>query len=41
MKLGTSAIPHFHVILTAQSISKMIVFIEGHPQGQMVNFMVK
>ena len=27
MKLGTSVIPHFHVILTGQSISKNILFI--------------
>ena len=38
MKLGTSVIPHFHVILTAQSISKIILFIQGHLQGQKVNF---
>ena len=36
MKLGTSVIPHFYVILTAQSISKTILII----QGQKVNFMV-
>ena len=34
MKLGASVIPHFHVILTAQSISKIILFIQGHLQGQ-------
>ena len=36
MKLGTSAIPHFHVILTGQPISKIILNI----QGQKVNFKV-
>ena len=41
MKLGTSVIPHFHVILTAQSISKILLFIQGHLQGQKVNFKVK
>ena len=41
MKLGTSAIPHFHVILTGQSISRIILNIQGHLQGQKVNFKVK
>ena len=27
MKLGTSVIPHFHVILTGQSISEIILII--------------
>ena len=40
MKLGTSAILHFHVILTAESISKIIVNIQSHLQGQKVNFKV-
>ena len=40
MKLGTSAIPHFHVILTGQSISKIILNIQSHLQGQKVNFKV-
>ena len=34
MKLETSLIPHFHVILTGQSISEIILLI----QGQKVNF---
>ena len=38
MKLGTSVIPHFHVILTGQSISETILIIQGHLQGQKVNF---
>ena len=40
MKLGTSATPHFHVILTWQSISKIILIIQGHLQGRKVNFKV-
>ena len=35
MKLGTSVIPHFQVI------SKTIFIIQGHLQGQKVNFKVK
>ena len=38
---GTSVIPHFHVILTGQSISCIIFMIQGHFQGQKVNFIVK
>ena len=34
MKLGTSVIPHFHVILTKQSIFELILFIRGNLQGQ-------
>ena len=34
MRLGISVIPHFHVILTRQSISKIILIIQGHLQGQ-------
>ena len=34
MKLGTSAIPHFHAMLTGQSISKIILIIQSHLQGQ-------
>ena len=34
MKLGTSVIPHFYVILTEQSISETILIIQGHLQGQ-------
>ena len=41
MKLGTSVIPHFHVILTGQSISETIFIIQGHLQGEKVNFKVK
>ena len=40
MKLGTSAIPHFHVPLTQQSISKIILIIQGRLQGRKVNFKV-
>ena len=41
MKPGTSVIPHFHVILTGQSISCNIFMTQGHLQGQKVNFKVK
>ena len=41
MKLGTSVIFHFHVILSGQSISEIILIIQGHLQGQKVNFKVK
>ena len=41
MKLETSVIQHFHVILTGQSISEIILIIQGHLQGQKVNFKVK
>ena len=41
MKLGKSVIPHFYVILTVQSISETILIIQGHLQGQKVNFKVK
>ena len=34
IKLGPSVIPHFHVILTEESISEIILFI----QGRKVNF---
>ena len=34
-------IPHFYVILTGQSISEIILIIQGHLQGQLVNFKVK
>ena len=40
IKLGTSVIPHFHVIFTEQSISETILTIQGHLQGQKVNFKV-
>ena len=41
MKLGTSVIPQFHGIFTGQSISEIILFIQGDLQGQKVNFKVK
>ena len=41
MKLGASVIPKCHVILTGISISKIILIIYGHLQGQKVNFKVK
>ena len=34
MKLGATVIPHFYVILTGQSISEVILIIQGHLQGQ-------
>ena len=34
MELGTSVIPHFYVLLTGQSISEIILIIQGHLQGQ-------
>ena len=33
LKLGKSVIPHFHVLLTGQSISDNILIIQGHLQG--------
>ena len=39
--VGTSVIPHFHVILTGQSIFETILIIQGHPQSRKVNFKVK
>ena len=33
MKLGTSVIPQFHVILTVLSIFEIILIIQGHIQG--------
>ena len=41
LKPGTSVIPHFHVILTGQSISCIICMTQGQLQGQKVNFRVK
>ena len=41
MKPGTSVIPHFHVILTGQSISCIIFMTQGQLQSQTVNFRVK
>ena len=37
IKVGTSVIPHFRVILTGKSISYIIFMIQGHPQGQRSN----
>ena len=34
IKPGTSVIPHFYVIFTGQSISCIILKIQGHHQGQ-------
>ena len=41
MKLGTSIIPHFRVILTGQSMSEIILIIQGRLQGHKVNFKIK
>ena len=41
LKPGTSVIPHVHVILTGQSISCIIFMLQGHLQGQKINFKVK
>ena len=41
MKLGTSVITQFYVILTLLSIFENILTIQGHLQGQKVNFNVK
>ena len=41
MKLGTSVIHHFHVILTGQSTPQIVFIIKGHFQGEKVNFKVK
>ena len=41
MKLGTNVIPNFHVLLTEQSISEIILIIEGNLQDKMVKFKVK
>ena len=41
IKPGTNVIPHFYVILTGQFISCIIFKIQGHHQGQKVNFKVK
>ena len=38
MKLGTSVIAHFHVILTGQFISCIICMVQGHLQGQKVKY---
>ena len=41
IKLETSVIPHFRVILTAKSISGIFLVIWRQPKGQEVNFRVK
>ena len=41
IELGISVIPHFHVILTGQTISKIILIIQGHLQVENFNFKVK
>ena len=41
MKPETSVKPHFHVILTVQSVSCNILMTSGHLQGQQVHFKVK
>ena len=41
IKLQTSVIPLFHGILTGKFISGIILMIQGHPQGQKVNFKVE
>ena len=40
-KIGTSVIPHFHVISIGKSISEIILLIQAHLQGQKVTFKVK
>ena len=40
IKAETSAIPHFRVIFSEKSISYTILLIQGHSQGQKVNFRV-
>ena len=41
IKLGTSVIPHFHVILTGQFIRYVILKLQGHIKGEKVNYKVK
>ena len=41
IKVGTSVIPQFDVILTGQSIYCTIFMIQGHLQGQKINLKVK
>ena len=36
MKLGTSVMPHFHEILTGQSISCIILMTHGHLESQKI-----
>ena len=37
IRVETSVIPLFRVILTGESISYIILMIQGHPQGQRSN----
>ena len=37
IRVGTSVIPLFHVLLTGESISYIILMIQGHPQGRRSN----
>ena len=41
IKVGTSIILIFHAILTGNSISYIIFMIQGHLQGQKLNFKAK
>ena len=41
IKLVTTVIPHFRVILTGKSISDNIFRTQGNHQGHKVNFKVK
>ena len=41
IKVETSVIPHFHVIFTEKFIYYTILMLQGHSQGQKVNFKVK
>ena len=41
MKLGTCVIPLARAVLTGHYISEIILIIQGHVQGQEVNFKVK
>ena len=41
MKLAICVIPSFHVILTGLSSFEKKLIIQGHIQGQKVNFKVK
>ena len=41
IKVETSVIPHFHVIFTEKFISYTILMLQGHSQGQKVNFKSK
>ena len=41
MKLGTCEIPPIRAVLTGHYKSKIILIIQGHLQGQKVNFKVK